>query len=232
MKRLAFLLLTLTLLPWLSATAQEKEYMYEIGVGGGMSWGYGDLNHSRAIYDPGLALQLASRYNVNLRWAVAADLSSFALKGDSRDGNDLLPNGTAIDFDRRLWQLTFRPEFHFWNYGWGNDYREKRRMTPFLTAGIGFGLGSGKVSGQKTDSHFCLSTPLGLGMKWKMAPRWNAQLTCLFTKLWNDEADGVSDLYGITTDALMKNDWCGSLMLSITFDFKERCIECHNQNSY
>ena len=43
--------------------------------------------------------------------------------------------------------------------------------------------------------------------------------------------DGKTDPEGIRTDALIDNDWMASIQLSVTFDFKERCIECHNQKN-
>ena len=52
-----------------------------------------------------------------------------------------------------------------------------------------------------------------------------------FTKTFSDKLDGKTDPEGIRTDALIDNDWMASIQLSVTFDFKERCIECHNQKN-
>lgn len=210
-----------------SATqAQEKEYLYEIGAGAGMSWGYGDINANKAIYSPSSAFSLVYRYNLNLRWALAAELQSAGLSGDTRDFDYALPN-TPYDYSLRYWQLAIRPEIHFWNYGWGSDYREKKRYTPFLTLGLSAGI----VTGLDNDTEFTLGIPMGLGYKFKMAKRWNAQLTGLFTKTFSDKLDGWADPEGIKTTGMVGNDWMASLSLSVTFDFKERCIECHNQRN-
>lgn len=215
------LLLTLT-----TAQAQEKEYLYEIGGGVGTSWGYGDVNATKAVYSPSSAFSLLYRYNINLRWALAAELQSAGLTGDSRDFGYALPGGDH-DFSLRFWQLGIRPEIHFWNYGWGSDYREKKRYTPFMTLGISGGV----VTGLDDESEFTLGIPMGLGYKFKAAKRWNAQLTALFTKTFSDWLDGKADPEGITTSNLVGNDWMASITLSVTFDFKERCIECHNQKN-
>lgn len=209
-----------------AATAQEKEYLYEIGGGAGMSWGYGDVNATKAIYSPSSSFSILYRYNLNLRWALAAELQSSGLSGDSRDFDYVLPTG-AYDFNLRYWQLGIRPEIHFWNYGWGSDYREKKRYTPFLTAG----LTGGVVTGLEDQTEFTIGIPMGVGYKFKMAQRWNAQLTALFTKTFSDKLDGLSDPEGIKTQGLVGNDWMASITLSVTFDFKERCIECHNQKN-
>ena len=206
--------------------AQEKEYLYEIGGGLGASWGYGDVNTSKAVYSPSLSYSLIYRYNLNLRWAIAAELQSSGIKGNTLDFDSAFPGGD-YDFSRRYWQLQLRPEVHFWNYGLGSDYREKKRYTPFLTAGLSAGL----VNGGDEGSSFVLGIPLGAGYKFKMAKRWNTQVTALFTKTFSDKLDGRTDPEGIATSSLIDNDWTASIQLSVTFDFKERCIECHNQKN-
>ena len=215
--------------------AQEKEYMYEVGGGLGAAWTYGDVNRSSALYDAAFAGELTFRYNLNLRWSFAADLSLNGLKGDSRDFDNAFAGGTEWDFDRHLVQLAVRPEFAFWNYGWGGDYREKRRLAPFLTAGLGLSVSAGttRQDGQESDKTYAaLTIPVGLGLKWKMAPRWDLQLTALWTKAFSDKLDGIGDPYCMGTSSPAGTDWIGSVMMSVTFCFKERCLECHNQNSF
>ena len=209
--------------------AQEKEYMYEVGAGAGMSWAYGDINRSSALYDPSFASELVFRYNLNLRWSMALDFAVNRLKGNSEDFDNVFPGGGQWSFNRHYYQFGIRPEFSFWNYGWGADYREKRRLAPFLTAGLGFGWANGSSSADDKSASM-LAVPLGLGLKWKMAPRWDLQLTCLWTKTFGDAIDGINDPYQTGTKAPMNTDWVGSIMMSITFCFKERCLECHNQD--
>ena len=203
--------------------------MYEIGPGIGASWTYGDINRTSVIYDPGLAAELVFRYNLNLRWSMALDLSYNKLQGDSKDFDNVFPQAVQWSFDRRYYQFGIRPEFNFWNYGWGSDYREKHRIAPFLTAGLGFGWANGKSSGDK-QSTTMFSIPVGLGIRWKMAPRWDLQLTGLWSKIFGDAVDGIADPYQTGTTAPANTDWVGSVMMSVTFCFKERCLECHNQN--
>ena len=210
----------------LTVNAQEKEYMYEVGAGFGASWGYGDVNASRVVYSPSLAYGLLYRYNLNLRWALAAEAQHAGLSGDTRDFDYAFP-GEGCSYSLHFWQLAVRPEIHFWNYGWGSDYREKRRYTPFLT----LGLSAGMITGGDDGSSFALGIPMGGGFKFKLAKRWNAQVTALFTKTFSDRLDGFKDPEGIKTSALVGNDWMACLQLGITFDFGERCIECHNQHN-
>lgn len=190
------------------ALAQEKEYEWEIGAQAGCSWTYGDRNYSKVLSDAGASFGIVTRYNASLRWSWAADLQSDATK----------PN--------RLWHLSVRPEFSFWNYGWGNDYRDKHRYAPFLTMGVTCGV----LTGDDKNS-FVFGIPIGLGFKYKLAPRWNMQVTALFTKTFSDKVDGVANIGGVETNTLVGNDWTAGLRIGFTYDFKERCIECHNQRN-
>lgn len=221
---MTFLLFSLSSM--VSAWAQEKEYMYEVGASAGLSWGYGDVNANRVIYDPSFSYSVMGRYNVNLRWALAAELSGSGISGNTADFDYAFPGGD-YKFDRQCWQASILPEFHFWNYGLGIDYREKKRYTPFLTAG----LTAGAVTGDGS-SDFIWGIPLGAGFKVKIRPRLNAHITALFTKTFSDKLDGCADPEGIKTSALMGNDWLAAIRIGITFDFKERCVECKNQDSW
>ena len=224
-----YLLFLVCLMGFCPVWAQEKEYMYELGPGMGASWLHGDVNRSSTIYSPQTDFSLVFRYNVNLRWAIAVDADWMRLKGDSRDFDNVFVGDAQWTFNREYCQLSVRPEFSFWNYGWGADYREKHRVAPFLTTGIGFGCATGSSSGSdKTATLF--SVPVGLGVKWKMAPRWDLSLTALWTKAFGDDIDGITDPYKIGTQAPVNTDWIGSVMVHITWSFKEQCFECHNQN--
>jgi hypothetical protein len=163
------------------------------------------------------------------------------MKGDSRDFDNHYPDGGNYQFDTRLWQLSFRPEFSFRNFGWGNDFREKQRLVPFVTIGLGLGVTSGKSYmfhssefGTELDrttidrgGNFVFSIPLGGGFKWKVAPRWNVQTTCLFTKTFTDKTDGIVDPLSIKSGALKNTDWLGSLGIGISYSFGERCVTCN-----
>lgn len=222
----SLLILLLTLCSGVSAQAQEKEYIYEIGATGGLSWGYGDVNASDVFYSPSLSYSVLARYNANLRWAVAAEITSNGISGNTADFGYASPCGD-YQFNRRFWQLSILPEFHFWNYGLEMDYREKKRYTPYLTAGLSAGVVTGDGS-----SDFTWGVPVGAGFKVKINPRLNAHITALFTKTFGDKLDGVTDPEKIKTSALMGNDWLAAIRIGFTFSFKERCIECKNQNSW
>ena len=117
------LLLFLLGLTGLVTRAQEKEYMYEVGAGFGTSWSYGDVNKTKALYSPSSSFSLIWRYNLNLRWALSTELQSSGISGSSADFGYAFPSAQVYDYDMRYWQLAFLPEIHFWNYGWGSDYR-------------------------------------------------------------------------------------------------------------
>lgn len=202
---LHIIVLTLAVVLALPTFAQEKEYEWEIGAQAGIGWTYGDRNYNKVLSDAGFSFGIVSRYNASLRWSWAGELQSDATQ----------PN--------RLWNLSVRPEFSFWNYGWGNDYRDKHRYAPFLTMGV-----SGGVLTGDSNSNFVVGIPIGIGIKYKMSPRWNMQVTALFTKTFSDRIDGMET---IGRSSLVGNDWTAGIRVGFTYDFKERCIECHNQKN-
>lgn len=223
-------ILTTLLLYWCSVqhiTAQdENEYIYEVGASAGMSWGYGDVNATSAIYSPSISHSLIGRYNINLRWSLTAELSGSGISGNTADFDYAFPSGD-YQFSRHVWQLAILPEFHFWNYGLGVDYREKKRYTPYLTAGLSTGLVTGDGN---TD--FCWGIPMGAGFKVRISPRLNAHITMLMTKTFGDKLDGLSDPEKIKSNALMGNDWLASIRIGLTVNFLQRCVECRNQDNW
>ena len=223
-------ILTILLLFWLNTqnvAAQDKdEYIYEVGASAGMSWGYGDVNASKAVYSPSVSYSIIGRYNFNLRWSLAAELSGSGISGNTADFDYAFPRGD-YKFSRNVWQLAVLPEFHFWNYGLGVDFREKKRYTPFLTAGLTAGLVTGEGK-----TNFCWGIPLGAGFKVRISPRLNAHIAMLMTKTFSDELDGIGDPEWIKSSTLIGNDWLAAIRIGLTVNFLQRCVECRNQDSW
>src|SRR3712207_9483608 len=59
-------------------------------------------------------------------------------------------------------------EYNLWPYGTGHDYRGAKPLTPYLLAGVG-------ITYVDADEKSVLTPniPLGLGIKYKVAPRLN-----------------------------------------------------------
>ena len=118
-------------------------------------------------------------------------------------------------------------EYNFWPYGTGRDYRGAKRLTPFIFGGLGATFASKANEGAK--SVFTANVPIGLGIKYKVAPRLNVGLEWAIHFSLSDNIDGATDPYNIPSSGLFKNTDCYSaLQLSLTYSFMPKCRTCHN----
>ena len=213
----------------LTATAQtDDQYRMEIGVGAGMVAYEGDYNGNipsgmhpaatvmlRRIFNPYMGLRLAATYG--------------KLKGSDRGLKTYIPGtdgDTSYEFNNTLADLSLTYEYNFWPYGTGHDYRGAKRLTPFIFAG----LGATYVTGGGNNV-FTANLPLGLGVKYKLAPRLNLGVEWAMHFSLSDKLDGTVDPYGIKSSGLFKNTDCYSaLQVSLTYSFMAKCRTCHNQD--
>lgn len=227
MKRL-LAILPLMAATQLTASAQsDYEYRMEIGAGVGMVSYEGDFNGSilsnmqpaasvvlRRLLNPYMGLRLAATYG--------------KLKGSSADVKTYMPDyaTTVYDFSNTLVDVSATYEYNFWPYGTGRDYRGAKRLTPFVFAGIG----ATYVSGGGANV-FTANVPLGLGVKYKVAPRLNLGVEWAAHFSLSDKLDGVADPYGIESSGLFKNTDCYSvLQFTLTYSFMPKCRTCHNDD--
>ena len=213
----------------LTATAQtDDQYRMEIGVGAGMVAYEGDYNGNitsgmqpaatvmlRRIFNPYMGLRLAATYG--------------KLKGSDRGRKTHIADtdgDTPYEFNNTLADLCLTYEYNFWPYGTGHDYRGAKRLTPFIFAG----LGATYVTGGGNNV-FTANLPLGLGVKYKLAPRLNLGVEWAMHFSLSDKLDGTVDPYGIKSSGLFKNTDCYSaLQVSLTYSFMAKCRTCHNQD--
>lgn len=204
--------------------SQAETYRWDVGAGLGMSGYLGDANESKLFAHPGVGLNASVRYLVNTRWAFRGTLTAASLSGNSADMENVLPGGAAYDFNSWIYDLGVRAEFNFFNYGIGKEYQQMIRYTPYLTLGLGVSMAS--VDG---DMFVAPTLPMGFGLKYKLRPRLNLGLEFTMTKVFGDNIDGkeLTDLYQIKSSFIKNTDWYSTIMLSISYEFGERCITCH-----
>ena len=78
---------------------------------------------------------------------------------------------------------------------------------------------------------FTANLPLGLGVKYKLAPRLNLGVEWAMHFSLSDKLDGTVDPSGIKSSGLFKNTDCYSaLQVSLTYSFMAKCRTCHNQD--
>ena len=230
MKKTLNIVLTALLLSIASVPANAQtdyEYRMEIGGGVGLMAYEGDFNGSILHnMQPSASLMLRRVINPYMDLRLAASYGK--LKGSSKDVKTYLPQyqDTQYDFSTTLVDLSATYEYNFWPYGTGNDYRGAQRLTPFIFAGIGTTYAS-----TPTGNVFTANLPLGLGIKYKVAPRLNLGIEWAIHFSLNDKLDGIADPYGIQSTGMFKNTDCfSSLQLTLTYSFMPKCRTCHNDD--
>lgn len=223
MKKLLLLILPFVLaLTSQKASGQEESYRFDIGGQIGMSGYAGDAS-SNIFAHPGFAGGASFRYLPDVRWAVRAVFNVMGLSGDTKGMDDVLPGGATYSFKSTVYDLGGRVEFNFLPYGIGETYKNLKRISPYLAAGIGVSLAS--CEGQTAVG---FNIPMAFGVKYKLRERLNLGLEFSITKVFNDHMDGpLSDLHQIQTSFARNTDWYSDISISLTYEFGKRCETCH-----
>ena len=226
MKRI---IITLTLLFATTGCLLAQEYRYEVGPALGITGYLGDVNNSNLWRHPGITGGGVFRYIKNSRWAFKANLNYLSLSGNSVDIANRYPDpanpGQLRDysFNSHMVDLCATAEFNFLNYGFGPRYKQYKRITPYMTAGLGMAMAF--VKGGNT--HATLVLPLGVGVKYKLKERLNLGFEFTMRKDFGDQVDGYTDLYGVKHNFAKNTDWHSMAMFTLTYEFSKRCVKCH-----
>lgn len=255
------LLLLLVLTACTFAKAQDDpEYRMEIGGGVGMMTYEGDFNGnilSGENMSPSAMVML--RRVINPYSALRFSLGFGQLKGGTKSLNTAYPDFNTYQyresarmdykFSNMLLDFGASYEYNFWPYGTGRDYRGAKRLTPYLSLGIGLTFvntehgtidlsdHSELQSGAQTFGEpeftgskgvFTANLPIGFGVKYKIAERLNLGAEWMVHISLSDKLDGVKDPYRISSSGIFKNTDCYSnLQLTLTYSFWEKCKTCN-----
>ena len=206
------------------AAQDEPEYRMEIGGGLALTAYEGDFNGNLLRQLQPMAGAVA-KYKMNPRMAWAASLRYGQLKGSSANVETWYPQLAAnpIEFTSKVVDFDIRYEYNFWPFGTGREYHGAQPFTPFIA------LGAGIVWAKPDKQVVALQTPIGFGVKYKVANRVNLSAEWMMHFSGSDKIDGVKDPYGIKSTGLFKNTDCySSLQVTTTYEFMEKCKTCHN----
>ena len=212
----------LTMLPLRHAQAQELEYALELGVMAGPLTYFGDANYGSPFKNPNAAAAVFARYNLNQRMSLKFDVAYGKISGDASKGSNKFPDqdGQEWKFSKPLVDIACQYELNFWAYGTGGSYKGSRRLAPYIQMGLGLTACNKEVA---------LSIPLGIGVKYKFAPRWNcgADLSVRFTT--SDNLDGITDPYRISSGAFKNKDSYAMLLFYVAYDLCPKYRKCNNE---
>lgn len=177
---------------------QYKFYWMEVGLQGGAAYYAGELAEhvfvstretygaqARVKITPRWAVQLKGQYQRVSNTVQFDELDEFkqieGLKGFK--GNYSLP----------VWHVDMVGEYNFFELGLDEYNIHMRSITPYMFVGVGVSF----LDGYSKKNHFAFYVPLGVGVKWKFAERWQLQLAWQHNVyMWN--GDGFEgDLYRV-----------------------------------
>ena len=209
--------------------ADNLEYRYEVGVMVGGNSYYGDANYSSLMKNMNIMGGIVGRYNINPRLAVKANLAVARISGSTADFDNRFPGGD-VDFSRTLYDLGAQFECHFFAYGDGSGYKRTHRLAPYIFAGAGV-----TFAPEHAENVFTMNLPVGLGVKYKIAPRINLGCELSFRFTLSDDLDVtketapvLSDPYGIKSSGFKNKDSYSFLSISVTYDLSPKYRKCNN----
>lgn len=209
--------------------ADNLEYRYEVGVMVGGNSYYGDANYSSLMKNMNIMGGIVGRYNINPRLAVKANLAVARISGSTADFDNRFPGGD-VDFSRTLYDLGAQFECHFFAYGDGSGYKRTHRLVPYIFAGAGM-----TFAPEPAENVFTMNLPVGLGVKYKIAPRINLGCELSFRFTLSDDLDVtketapvLSDPYGIKSSGFKNKDSYSFLSISVTYDLSPKYRKCNN----
>ena len=214
----------------LPLAAQDTEYRMELGALGGGCFYMGDANITQPFSHMAPMGGVLARYNINPRMVVKGDLAWARVEGTTAEQLNQYPAGGSATFSRNLGELSTQFEYNFFAYGTGGGYKDSHRFTPYLQAGVGF-----TFAPKPAENVFALSLPVGIGVKYKLAPRINvgAEWTFRFTstdKLDVSNADGLqlNDPYHIHSIGLKNKDCYSFVAAYISYDLFAIPCDCND----
>lgn len=213
----------------LKAQYADEEYRMEVGARlGGMAY-MGDANYTNPFKEMGMSAGVLARYIFNPRMAIKGDIAMGKIAGDTRAATTQFPQGQQVSFERNIYDVGVQFEYNFWPYGNGMSYRESHLFTPYLLGGVGLTIAP-EPAEDVVAAHFSL----GLGFKYKFAPRWNLGVEFAVRFTGTDKLD-VTSMEGLMLDdpflvkgGLMKNkDSYSMLGVTVTYDIWPQCDNCN-----
>ncbi|MBA7532944.1 hypothetical protein ES705_25179 [subsurface metagenome] len=197
------------------SNAQRK---VDLGVFSGGSYYLGDINQSRQLYAPSIAVGGFYRYNVNPRYSIRGNVYYGGLKGDDRDFNNAFTD--SIRFKISILDVALQFEFNFLPY---NTRGKKWDYSPYVAGGVGFSY----INSATSASKYKLIIPFGVGLKVNVDKRLSMGMEWSFRKTFNDDIDGLRNLNDPGYRSILHNyDWYSFTGIFVTykiFNYRDDC---------
>ncbi len=190
----------------------------------------GDANYITPLKNTAMTGGLLARYNFNPRMVVKGDLAIGHIQGSTEDIANQFPGNGHSTFERNVYELGAQFEYNFFAYGTGAGYKDSRKLTPYILAGIGL-----TYVPKPAEHVWAMNIPIGMGVKYKLAERINigVEWTVRFTTTDKLDVTGKSGLvlddpYGIEGKGLKNKDSYSLILAYISYDLFPKYRKCNN----
>lgn len=228
MRRNSILFLIALTISWGASEAQE--YRYELGVTTGAVGYLGDANPRIPFASPGGGVMVQARYNFNFRIVGYLSLGYQLFTGKTTLGRTDFPETVAPRFSTSALLLNPAFEYNFYPYSDKFSFLGTKRLSPYISLGLALGLGFE----YKGRPFFMPGFSGAVGLKYKVANRWNLQLQLGGIHFFTDKLDSggnalaasLDNPYGLSKQPWKGNDGAVMLLLGVTYEFGRRVTEC------
>jgi opacity protein-like surface antigen len=179
----------------------------------------GDINPVRHMYKPSPDFGAICRYNFNQRNSLRFHAIYGSLRGDDLDFTNDFQQLRNERFKTSYLEFAVNNEFNFFPYECGT---RKDRITPYVTAGLGYNFVFSSENRGTTD----LVLTYGAGFKFNISKRLSAGGEWSFRKTFNDRLDGVVNPGPDNTVFYHNNDWYSIVGIFVTYKFLRYLLEC------
>lgn len=241
------LVIVIGLLPLgLTALAEDRPYLCEIGLQGGCGYYVGEAA-PHIFQNVQWTAGGHFRYKITNRWSVKVNGMYQVIEGpyqDYREPNNKaladyrLKNGLTADsrWQSKLVNIDATAECNFLRFGMPELDGRAKPYTPYIF----FGVGCGIIPGPKGDfSKAVAYIPLGIGFKWQFVKwgalhlAWQHNICCSddLENVWMEDEKGnpmnpLGNTYNLNKSNIMNMDVTSQLTLGIVFAFAQRRKVC------
>lgn len=236
--------------------ATTKEYTCEVGVQVGCGYYVGDA--SKTIFSNSREVLGAQfRYKFDSRWAMQVKLQRQTLAFSYRPPvTHEQPFPQSVKFHNPAWHVDVVAEYNFFRFGWHPYDMRVKPITPYICLGVGISARNKiatlvtSTSGQFPAFEFLnmsggLYIPVGVGVKWKFAERWQLQACWQHQIYFTDAIEGymrgydkedaikenapsiLNDANSLNGSNMLNNDLVSTLTVSVVFEFGKREKKCY-----